>query len=91
MAEKATHIDTEPRHALPELDWEDVSEPGAYVEKSSGDMFRIPREALLKGASPLIMRESQSPSRLVRVSKDPFVTVLEARHRCAQHNISTSF
>src|SRR5215831_18659398 len=30
-------------------------------------------------------------SRLVQVSKNPFVTTLEARLRCAQHNIDPNF
>ncbi|MDE3116583.1 MAG: hypothetical protein KGL26_13350 [Pseudomonadota bacterium] len=91
MAEKSTHLEMESRRNLPECDWEDLVEPGAYVQKSTGELFRVPPEALIKGASPVIMRESQLPNRLVQISKDPFVTILEARHRCAQHNISASF
>jgi len=91
MAEKNVSLGPEARMALPELSWEDVSEPGAYVEKGTGDLYRIPQEALIKGASPIIMKESHGASRLVQVSRDPFVTALEARHRCAQHNISPNF
>jgi len=91
MPEKPTHVETEQRNALPELNWEDLNEPGAYVEKSTGDLYRVPKEALMKGASPLIMRESQGTSRLVQISKNPFVTTFEARHRCAQYNISPNF
>jgi hypothetical protein len=91
MTEKNSQIENETRHALPETNWEDLVEPGAYVEKTTGDLYRVPREALIKGASPIIMRESQAPARLVQVSKNPFVTALEARHRCAQHNIQANF
>lgn len=76
---------------LPEFGWEDVTQAGAYVEKSTGDLYRIPSEAVVKGASPLIMRESRLPTRLVQISTDPFVTGLEARRRCAQHNIQPNF
>lgn len=80
-----------PRGSLMELSWEDISEPGAYVEKGTGDLYRIPQEALIKGASPIIMKESHGASRLVQISKDPFVTSLEAKHRCAQFNVSPNF
>jgi hypothetical protein len=91
MVEKNTPVESENRHALPEFNWEDVTDAGAYVEKGTGDLYRIPKEALVKGASPIIMKESHGPSRLVLVSRDPFVTALEARRRCAQHNIQPNF
>ena len=81
----------ENRTSLMELSWEDISEPGAYVEKGSGDLFRIPQEGLVRGGSPLIMKESRGASRLVLISRNPFVTDLEARHRCAQYNIEPNF
>jgi hypothetical protein len=81
----------EGRSSLLELSWEDVNEPGAYVEKGSGDLYRIPQEALVRGASPIIMKESRGASRLVQISRNPFVTDLEARHRCAQYNIEPNF
>ncbi len=79
------------RSILPEFMWEDVNEAGAYVEKGSGDLYRIPKEALVRGASPVVIKESRGASRLVLISKDPFVTTLEARLRCAQHNIQPNF
>ena len=75
----------------PETSWEEVEEQGAYVEKGTGDLYRIPREALIRGASPMIVKESKGASRLVQVSKDPFVTTLEARLKCAQLNIQPNF
>jgi hypothetical protein len=84
-------VEPETRTALLETSWEEIAEPGAYVEKGSGDLYRVPQEALIKGGSPIIMKESRGASRLVQISKDPFVTLLEARHRCAQHNVSPNF
>ncbi|MGH8857775.1 MAG: hypothetical protein ACREXG_07070, partial [Polaromonas sp.] len=69
----------------------EIPEPGAYVEKGTGDLYRIPKEALLQGASPLIRKESAGSSTLVQVSKNPFVTTLEARMICAEHNIAPNF
>lgn len=88
---KTKSVEPQQRLSLPEVTWEDVNEPGAYVERGTGDLFRIPKEALIPGGSPLVHKESLGASRLVQVSKNPFVTTLEARLRCAQHNIEPNF
>jgi hypothetical protein len=74
-----------------EVDWTQLSEPGCYVDTVSGDLFRFPKEALVAGASPLIIRESRSASRLRRLSADPYMPTLAARFMCAQHNIKPNF
>ena len=93
MANEKTVTTMEPvrKSALPELGWEDIDDPGAYVEVGSGDLYRIPQEALIRGASPVIRKESTGASRLVRVSRNPFITTLEARLLCAEHNIQPNF
>ena len=88
---KHSSIETEQRANLPEVNWTDVHEPGAYVELGTGDLYRIPKEALISGASPIVVKESRGSSRLAQVSPDPFVTTLEARLCCAQHNIEPNF
>ena len=80
-------VEPQTRFVLPEVSWDGLNEPGAYVERGSGDLYRVPQEALIPGGSPIIHKESQGASRLVLISKNPFVTALEARLRCAQHNI----
>jgi hypothetical protein len=91
--EKATNqsIDAPHRVTLPEVDWADVKEPGCYVDASSGDLYRIPREALLAGASPIITRESTGAARLRQLSPDPYLGSLKARVLCAQHNVQPNF
>lgn len=91
--EQAKTKSAEPQHrfSLPEITWDDLSEAGAYVERGSGDLYRIPKEALIPGGSLLVHKESLGASRLVQVSKNPFVTTLEARLCCAQHNIEPNF
>lgn len=91
METKTRSMEPQQRLSLAEVTWEELSEPGAYVERGSGDLYRIPKEALIPGASPIIHKESSGASRLVQVSKNPFVTTLEARLRCAQHNIEPNF
>lgn len=97
MAEQAqrqapsSSIEPAQRTVLSEVTWETMNEPGAYVEIGTGDLYRVPKEALLRGASPLIIKESRGASRLVQVSPDPFCTTLEARLRAAQHNVQPNF
>ena len=79
------------RFSLPEVTWEAIEQPGAYVEKGSGDLYRIPKEALIPGASPAIVKESRGASVLVKLSDDPFVTTFRARLLCAQHNVEANF
>jgi hypothetical protein len=84
-------VQPQQRFILPEVAWEELNEPGAYVERGTGDLCRIPQEALIPGGSPIIHKESIGASRLVQVSRNPFVTTLEARLSCAQHNIEPNF
>ena len=93
MAEVAKTRSVEPqqRFSLPEVSWDELNEAGAYVERGSEDLYLVPQEALIPGGSPIIHKESQGASRLVRVSPNPFVTTMEARLRCAQHNIEPNF
>lgn len=92
MAQQANpSIESAHRSALAETDWDHVDHPGCYVELGTGDLFRIPKEALIKGGSPLISKESRGASRLVQVSTDPYMTTMKARLICAQHNIEPNF
>ena len=63
----------------------------AYVEVDSGELYRIPKEALLEGSSPLIRKESSGASMFIQVSKNPYVTTFEARMVCAEHNVQPNF
>lgn len=93
MAEEArvVSIGPEQRRALSECSWEELNEPGTYVEKGSGDLYRVPKEALIAGSSPIIRKESLGSSRLAQLSKNPFVTTFEARMLCAEYNIKPNF
>ena len=88
---KTKSVEPHQRFSLPEVSWEDLNEPGSYVERGTGDLYRVPQEALIPGGSPIIHKESSGASRLVLISRNPFVTSLEARLRCAQHNIEPNF
>lgn len=93
MAETArvVSIEAEHRQSFPEFSWQDVAEPGAYVERGTGDLYRIPKEALIPGSSPMIRKESLGASRLVQISKNPFITTLEARLLACEYNVRPNF
>ena len=93
MAEQAQVVSIQPqqRSALPEVSWESLSDPGAYVELGTGDLYRVPKEALIHGASPVIRKESLGASRLVQLSPNPFITTFQARMQACQHNIQPNF
>jgi hypothetical protein len=93
MAEEARIVSIQPqqKQLLVECSWEEISEPGTYVEKGTGDLYRVPKEALIQGASPLIRKESLGASRVVQLSKNPFMTTFEARMMCAEHNVKPNF
>ena len=78
------------RQSLPQLAWEEIREPGAYVEIATGTLYRVPREALREGTAPFGKRDT-ALSRFLQVSKDPFIFPLGARMVCAAHNIQPNF
>ncbi len=76
---------------LLECSWEEISHPGAYISRDTGRLFRIPKEALAPGASPIIHQENNEPEKFVKVSDDPYVLSLRARMVAAEYNIQPKF
>lgn len=88
-----TEPEGEPKQGwgLPEVTWEEIDEQGAYVELATGDLYRIPPEALGPGRSPVISRLSLDAPMFVRLSSDPHISVVRARRLAAEHNIAPNF
>lgn len=86
-----TSIEPQQRATLPEVSWHDLNKPAAYAGLGTGDLYRVPKEALILGASPVIRKERVRGSRLVQVSKNPFVTTLEARTIACDRNVESNF
>jgi hypothetical protein len=74
-----------------EVAWNSLAQPGAYVERETGNLYRIPAEALIRGSSPVIRRESRGGARFVHISRDPYITTVEARMLAASRNVSPNF
>ncbi len=93
MAHQPENASIKPKQSFRHLQmtWRDIDKPGAYVDVGTGDLYRIPREAVLEGSSPLIRRESSGTSSFIQVSKNPYVTTMEARMICAEQNVQPHF
>jgi hypothetical protein len=95
---------TTKRPPLRRLAWEQISEPGAYVELATGVLYRVPQETLAGGASPLVEKqglEGAQPvragarpscdSQFVQISGNPHIFSLGARMICVEHDIQPRF
>ncbi len=91
MPEKTHAVGMQSQQFSTQLSWESIEEPGTYVDVGTGELYRIPQEALLPGASPLIRKESLRPSGLVQISKNPFITTFQARMLACEHNVQPNF
>jgi hypothetical protein len=89
MEEQTTGGKMNPSH--PEVSWDDLETPGFYVSRATGNGYRVPAEALIKGASPVIEQVSVQPSRLVKLSDNPFIPLIKARNLAADCNIEPNF
>lgn len=61
------------------------------LSRATGNGYRVPAEALIRGASPVIEQVSANPSRLVRLSENPFIPLVKARNLAANCNIEPNF
>jgi hypothetical protein len=85
---------------LERINWNDISEPGAYVEVATGTLYRVPQ----RGAAPLVEQDGSGGSQpvpaealpphhsqFVKVSRDPYIFSLGARLICVDHDIRPRF
>ena len=73
------------------MSWDDLATPGFYVSRATGNGYRVPAEALIKGASPVIEQVNAQPSRLVKGSDNPFIRLIKTRNVAANCNIEPNF
>jgi len=77
--------------ALSESTWENIKQPGAYIERETGHLYRVPSEALLRGSSPLISKLCNNQSTFVKLSDDPNAIVSKLRTVAADADIKPNF
>ena len=65
---------------LTETEWNSINQPGCYLDVGSGDLFRISKDAIATGHSPLITKTSNGANRVVKLSDNPAepISVLRA-------------
>lgn len=76
-----------PRTLRP-IAWDEINEPGTYVEVSTGNLYRITQESLAVRKS--FMRPGDGEP-VVQLSTDPFIFDLAARMLCVKLNIQPNF
>jgi len=76
---------------LPVMPFEEITEPGAYLDLNTGNLYRVPAEALRLGHSPVISITCSGPFPVCRLSDDPYITRVQAKIVASDHNLWTNF
>jgi len=59
--------------------WTNIAQPGFYVNKNTGQGFRITMELLIPGANPARSFLGAERDRFVQISDDPYLPVTAAK------------
>ncbi|MGE5175918.1 MAG: hypothetical protein ACM3JJ_06020 [Hyphomicrobiales bacterium] len=76
---------------LAEMEWNAIDEPGCYLVIETGDLARIPQEALAPGHSPLVTLTSQKEARVARLSDNPAEPISVLRAIAADNDYFVAF
>ncbi len=76
---------------LSEMEWNEIEQPGCYLLVESGDLARIPQEALAPGHSPLITVTSANETRVARLSDNPAEPISVLRAVAADNDYFVNF
>ena len=76
---------------VPWLSLDQVTDPGAYVCRSSGDLVRIVASGQPLGAGELLEKRDPASIFVTLVSMNPFVPITRARMEAADRDIEVNF
>ncbi len=76
---------------LAEMGWNDIDTPGCYLLVESGELVRIPQEALAPGHSPLVTITSTKDMRVARISENPAEAISTLRSIAADNDYYVNF
>ena len=76
---------------LQEMSWNEIQRPGCYLIVGSGDLVRVPQDALAPGHSPLITITSTGETRVARLSDDPAEPISALRAFAADNDYFVNF
>jgi hypothetical protein len=71
--------------------FDEIREPGCYIRNSSGNLYRVPHEALAQGRSPLIEIVAHEGTMMTKVCDDPWVPISKARQLAADADLFVNF
>ena len=71
--------------------FERISRAGAFVLNRTGDLIRVPDEALIEGRSPTIDIVSKEPWMVTKIANDPYLPLGAARARAADMDLFVNF
>jgi hypothetical protein len=94
MAQMAVDPQTKPTDPRPGIRWiplSEITEPGTYVAKDTGDLIRVPAIGASEGDEDLFDKHTNKNVSVVRVSPDPFIPITKARFAAASMDIEVSF
>jgi hypothetical protein len=77
--------------SLARLAWEEIREPGAYVDVTTGNLYRVSRETLDQETASRTPEAGAHGSQYLQLSRDPSIFPLGARILCVRHRIAPNF
>ena len=69
----------------------ELETPGTYVANESGELFRVPSDALAAGRTPVMEIVSNSPRMLTKISDNPWIPISKARQLAAASDLFVDF
>ena len=76
---------------LQEMSWNEIQRPGSYLILGSGDLVRVPQDALAPGHSPLITITSAGETRVAKLSDNPAEPISVLRSFAADNDYFVNF
>ncbi len=71
--------------------FEKITFPGCFVVNRTGDLFRVPGDALAPGHSPVMDIVSKDPWMVTKISSDPYLPLNKARSIAADMDLFVNF
>ena len=78
-------------HRLQEMSWNEIDRPGCYLLVDSGELLRIPQDALAAGHSPLISVTSVEEMRVAKLTDNPADPISTLRTLAADNDYFVHF
>ena len=68
-----------------------ITFPGCFIVKRTGELLRIPEDALAPGRSPTMDIVSKEPWMVTKISSDPYLPLNKARAVAADMDLFVNF